>query len=211
MFSAALSMKKILKPILIALAFFSATSVFAAEARSVNIVESNSNLGTIKGVVRDDSGNGIANAYVSIFRVGTSLLLKQVRSASDGSFLARIMPGTYKILAVAQGYNPVTLPEVQVDRSTQIVYGFNLQRSGSGNTLPEKKADRNSLKWRIRSAQTTRSVYQSVEGEIPVDETTLAQTEETEITTKKKINPKDAEKRLLNRILQTRLKAIPQV
>ncbi len=179
MFAVALSMKKILKPILIALAVFGAAFAVASEVSAkIIIVEGNSNLGTIKGVVRDDGGNGIANAYVSIFRVGTSQLLKQVRSASDGSFLTRIMPGTYTILAIAQGFNPVTLPEVQVSKSTQLVYGFKLERSGSGNTLPEKKADRNSSKWRIRSAQTTRSIYQTVEGEIPSEET--AQMEETE-------------------------------
>ncbi len=178
MFAVALSLKKILKPILIALAVFGASFVASEVKAETIIIESNSNLGTIKGMVRDDGGNGIANAYVSIFRVGTSQLLKQVRSASDGSFLTRIMPGTYTILAIAQGFNPVTLPEVQVSKSTQLVYGFKLERSGSGNTLPEKKADRNSSKWRIRSAQTTRSIYQSIEGEIPADET--SQSEEKE-------------------------------
>lgn len=178
MFAADVSMKKILKPILIALAVFGASFTASEVCAETIIVESNSNLGTIKGVVRDDGGNGISNAYVSIFRVGTSQLLKQVRSASDGSFLTRIMPGTYTILAIAQGFNPVTLPEVQVSKSTNLVYGFKLERSGSGNTLPEKKADRNSSKWRIRAAQTTRSIYQSIEGEIPGDET--AQSEEKE-------------------------------
>ena len=35
--------------------------------------------GSIKGLVRDDAGNPIADATVAIFRVGTSKLLKQVR------------------------------------------------------------------------------------------------------------------------------------
>ncbi len=181
MFSAGVSIKKFLKPVFVALIFAVAAFVAVSETRAETIVvENNSNLGTIKGVVRDDGGNGIANAYVSIFRVGTSQLLKQVRSASDGRFLARIIPGTYTILAVAQGFNPVTLPEVQVSKSTQLVYGFKLERSGSGNTLPEKKPDRNSSKWIIRSNQITRSIYQSIEGDIPVDETETAQTEESE-------------------------------
>ncbi len=180
MFSAAFSMKEFFKPILIALVFTGAFFVAPEVQGKIIIVENNSNLGTIKGVVRDDGGNGIANAYVSIFRVGTSQLLKQVRSASDGSFLTRIIPGTYTILAVAQGFNPITLPEVQIQRSTQLVYGFKLERAGSGNTLPEKKADRNSSKWRIRSAQTTRSIYQSIEGDIPVEETATTQTVQNE-------------------------------
>jgi len=180
MFSDDLPIRKFLKPIFIALAFFGAFfSATETQAKTI-IVESNSNLGTIKGVVRDESGSAIANATVAIFRVGTSKLLKQVRSTSDGNFLAKIMPGTYTVLAVAQGFNPVTLPEVQVQRSTQIVYGFKLERSGSGNTLPEKKADRNSSKWRIRSTQTSRSIYQSIDGDIPIDETASIQDETQE-------------------------------
>ena len=79
-----------------------------------------SNLGIIKGIVRDSSGSPIADATVAIFRVGTSKLLKQVNSAKDGSFLAKIMPGTYTVLAVAQGFNPVTLAEVEVEKSAQL-------------------------------------------------------------------------------------------
>jgi hypothetical protein len=140
-------------------------SVAAANAR---------NLGTIKGIVKDQTGNPIADATVAIFRLGTSKLLKQVRSASDGSFLAKILPGKYTILAVAEGFNPVTLAEVEVNRASLSSYGFKLERSGSGNTLPEKRLDRNNPKWNIRSAQTSRSIYQNQDGELPtgeVDET----------------------------------------
>lgn len=125
------------------------------------------NLGVIKGVVRDDGGNPIADATVAIFKAGTQRVLKQVRSATDGSFIARILPGTYTLFAVAQGYNPVTLADVQVNQASQLVYGFKLERVGSGNTLPEKRLDRNNPKWVIRSAQTSRSIYQNTEGSAP--------------------------------------------
>lgn len=157
--------------ILVALTAFSAAFASAPAAHGkVLMVEKGANLGVIKGVVRDEAGNTIADAYVSIFRVGTSTLLKQVRSASDGSFLAKIMPGTYTVLAVAQGFNAVTLSSVEVNRAAELVYGFKLERSGGGNTLPEKKVDRDSSKWRIRAAQMRRSVYQNTEGDAPVDE-----------------------------------------
>ena len=162
--------KQFLWPALMVL--FSVTSGFAAtpvSAASV-IVESNTTLGIIRGIVRDDGGSPIADASVGIFRAGTSRLLKQVSSASDGSFLAKIIPGTYTVLAVAQGFNPVTLFGVEVGRAADLNYGFKLERSGSGNTLPEKRADRNSSKWRIRAAQMQRSIYQNREGEIPADE-----------------------------------------
>ena len=128
------------------------------------------NLGVIKGVVRDDGGNPIADATVAIFKAGTSKVLKQVRSATDGTFIARLLPGTYTIFAVAQGYNPVTLSDVEVNRAAQLTYGFKLERAGSGNTLPEKRLDRNNPKWVIRSAQTSRSIYQNKEGDAPIDE-----------------------------------------
>jgi len=158
-------------------AFFAATAfVFAvampgrADAATVT-VEKGNNLGVIKGIVRDQGGSPIADATVAIFRLGSSKLLKQVNSAGDGSFLARIIPGTYTVLAVAQGFNPVTLSDVAVNRSTELVYGFRLERAGGGNTLPEKRADRNSSKWRIRAAQMQRAIYQNRETNNKIDET----------------------------------------
>jgi len=157
---------------LMAAAMLVIASAGPAYASSVTVVvEKNGNLGTIRGIVRDYSGSPISDATVAIFRLGTSKLLKQVRSAADGSFLAKIIPGTYTVLAVAQGFNPVTLADVQVNKAADIVYGFRLEPSGSGNTLPEKRLDRNSSKWRIRAAQSQRSIYQNREGDSPVDET----------------------------------------
>ena len=131
-------------------------------------ISASSNLGIIKGIVKDQAGSPIADATVAIFRVGTSKLLKQVRSATDGSFIARIIPGTYTVLAVAEGFNPVTLAAIEVDQSSQLNYGFKLERSGGGNTLPEKRLDRNNPKWVIRAAQTSRSIYQNTDGAQPV-------------------------------------------
>ena len=174
MFSARNS-KILLKPFLAALTVFAATFSFVPELSGKAVVEKKGDVGVIKGIVRDESGSPIANAYVSIFRVGTSRLLKQVRSAADGSFLAKIIPGTYTILAVAQGFNSVTLGEVEVNRATELSYGFKLERSGDGNTLPEKRLDRNSSKWRIRAAQNQRSIYQNQSGTAPVNENELNQ------------------------------------
>ncbi len=157
------------------LTVFSA-AVFAAPASGKTVVvHANGGVGVIKGVVRDEAGNAIADATVAIFRGGTSKLLKQVSSARDGSFLAKIIPGTYTVLAVAQGFNPVTLLGVEVAKSAELTYGFKLERAGSGNTLPEKRADKNSSKWRIRAAQSQRSIYQNQEGETPVAESDAAE------------------------------------
>jgi hypothetical protein len=135
-------------------------------------------LAVITGFVRDEGGNPIADATVAIFKVGTSKLLKQVSSAANGKFLAKVIPGKYSVLAVAQGFNPVTLPEVEVGQAAQLEYGFKLQRAGSGNTLPERRVDRNNPKWSVRAAATTRSIYQNnSDSSIEVHETSAVEEE----------------------------------
>ncbi|HVF48374.1 MAG TPA: TonB-dependent receptor [Pyrinomonadaceae bacterium] len=147
----------------------SVSGAFAAVYAPVSAVAAvgGDKLAIIKGIVRDAAGTPIADASVAIFRGGTSKLLKQVTSGRDGSFLARIVPGSYTLLAVAQGFNPVTVLGVEVGRAAELTYGFELERAGGGNTLPEKRLDRNSSKWRIRAAQSARSIYQNREGEDP--------------------------------------------
>jgi len=142
--------------------------VFANEMKAEIVVkEGGGRLAVIKGVVRDTAGKPISKATVAVFRLGTAKLLKQVTASKTGRFFTRIIPGTYTILAVAQGFNPVTLRKVQVNRSKGLIYGFKLERSGSGKTLPEKRLDRNSPKWRIRAA-ARRSIYQNREGKAPI-------------------------------------------
>jgi hypothetical protein len=168
--------RKIGDLLVIVLAMFSAGYATTTVSTTVP-VQSAASLGTIKGIVRDDGGNPIADATVAIFKA--SRVLKQVRSATDGSFIAKILPGTYTIFAVAQGFNPVTLADVEINGASQLVYGFKLERAGSGNTLPEKRLDRNNPKWVIRSAQTSRSIYQNTEGDSPLAANNRVTIEET--------------------------------
>jgi Carboxypeptidase regulatory-like domain len=149
--------------------FFVSDSV-VSKIKAQTKVEKKSNFGLVRGFVRDEQGNAIANAAVAVFRVGTSKLLKQVYSSSDGSFSAKILSGTYTILAVAQGFNPITVAQVQVDKAADLNYGFKLERNGSGRTLPERRSDRDNAKWRIRAANSRRSIYQALETAKKVDE-----------------------------------------
>jgi len=160
---------------LIRLSFISLAAFFvlfstASETKAKIVIEKQSGFGVIKGIVRDEQGNPISDAIVAVFQIGSSKALKQVRSAFNGSFLAKVLPGKYTVLAVAEGYNARTISEVQVNRATELNYGFKLERSGSGNTLPEKKPDRYGSKNIIRAAILGRSVYQAGEGHTPVDE-----------------------------------------
>lgn len=193
-----------LKPLVVLIAVIFALSSAAplVKANSNIIIEKNSGVGVIKGIVRDDGGSPIADATVAIFRSGTSKLLKQVSSAADGSFLAKILPGTYTVLAVAQGFNPVTLLGVEVNRSAELTYGFMLERSGSGNTLPEKRLDRNSSKWRIRAAAMQRAIYQHHEGDAPIDESSSARNDADESVDLGDSNDQPA-KRLRQTVIET--------
>jgi len=152
--------------VLSAVAFVPAHAATHGEAT----VSETGGFGVIRGVVRDQAGTGIPDAIVAVFKEGTSQLLKQVKSESDGSFIARLLPGTYTVLAVAEGFNPVKIASVDVGRSADLVYVFNLVRVGSGNTLHEKALDKNSAKWRVRAANASRTIYQNVEGKPPIDD-----------------------------------------
>lgn len=167
------SIKKITNTFLIAIVALCALPAFVSSAEAKVVVNTNNlgKAGTISGIVKDEAGKPIAGAFVAIFRVGTSDLLKKVRSAANGSFFAKIIPGTYTILAVAEGYNPIRLGSVEVDQAENFNYGFKLERSGSGNTLPEKRADRKNPKYIIRAQNGRRSIYQNSEGDLPIDET----------------------------------------
>lgn len=167
--------------VVLLLSIASANAFASSSTGELSVPSANaSNLGTIKGIVKDQTGNPIADATVAIFRLGTSKLLKQVRSASDGSFLAKILPGKYTILAVAEGFNPVTVAEVEVNRTSLSSYGFRLERAGSGNTLPEKRLDRNNPKWNIRAAQTSRAIYQNQDGDAPQVDVAVSPTNSSE-------------------------------
>jgi hypothetical protein len=129
-----------------------------------------STLATITGSVRDSKGNPLAGAVISLIRDGAKAV-KQARTGPDGKFTARILPGRYGIRAIAQGFNEVVFDAVEVRASQELIYKFNLEPAGSGRTLPERRRDRDDVKWRLRAAQTQRSIFQAQEG---ADETLKA-------------------------------------
>jgi hypothetical protein len=122
-------------------------------------------LATISGSVRDNKGNPLPGAVVSLLKNGASEIVKQVRSAGDGSFTARIMPGLYTLRATAAGFGEVLFSSVQVRRSDELVYRFNLEPVGLGRTAPERRRDRNDPKWRLLGTRSSRSIFQAQEDE----------------------------------------------
>ena len=159
-----------------------------AAAPVMPTAQSPNNLGVITGYVRDQVGNPIADATIAIFRSGTSKLLKQVESTANGKFLAKIIPGKYSVMAVAQGFNPVTIDNVEIGQAAHLEYGFKLERAGSGNTLPEKRLDRNNPKWNVRAAALGRSIYQNNDGSNVEVSETASVSEEKESAPSRKIH-----------------------
>ena len=135
-------------------------------------------LATITGTVRDHRGNPLAGAFVSLMREGAKAV-KEARTDKEGNFIAKILPGRYGIKAFADGFSEVSYSAVDVKAAQELVYKFNLEPVGYGNTLPERRRDRDDVKWTLRSAQPRRSIFQMGEGE---DSTIQAVAENAEHT-----------------------------
>ena len=122
-------------------------------------------LGTVTGTVRDHKGNPLAGALVSLLREGAKQAVKEARTDEKGNFIAKVLPGRYGIRAIATGFTEVVFSSVEVRASQELVYKFNLEPVGYGKTLPERRRDRDDVKWVLRSAQGKRSIFQVDEGE----------------------------------------------
>ncbi len=130
-------------------------------------------LATITGTVRDNKGLPLAGAVIQLIREGANQLVKQTRTAADGSFSARIPAGRYSLRAIAEGFSEVLFSSVQVNPSAEIAYRFNLEPAGSGRTIVDQRRDRDSVKWTLRAIQGRRSIFQANEG----DDSTIAAAE----------------------------------
>ena len=142
---------------LLVLLSFSAGTIEAGSSKS---------LATISGIVTDNKGNPLAGALVSLMREGAlKPTVKHTLTDRQGRFLARVTPGRYGIKAIATGFGEVAFNAIDVKAADELVYKFNLEPVGYGNTLPERRRDRDDVKWTLRSTQARRSIFQAQEGE----------------------------------------------
>ena len=126
---------------------------------------SKKSLATITGSVRDNRGNPLPGALVSVVREGVNSV-KEARTDKKGNFVAKVSPGRYGIKAIAIGFSEVAFAGVDVKASQELVYRFNLEPVGYGNTLPERRRDRDDVKWALRSVHKSKSIFYK-EGEDP--------------------------------------------
>ncbi|HKG97253.1 MAG TPA: carboxypeptidase-like regulatory domain-containing protein, partial [Pyrinomonadaceae bacterium] len=141
---------------LLALVSFVSNDALAASSKK--------SLATITGTVRDNRGNPLAGALISLVREGVKTV-KEARTDREGNFIAKVLPGRYGIKAIATGFTEVVFTSVDVKAQQELVYRFNLEPVGYGNTLPERRRDRDDVKWILRSAQAKRSIFQVQEGQ----------------------------------------------
>ena len=141
---------------LIALVSFITSDALAAGSKK--------SLATITGTVLDNRGNPLQGALVSLVREGVKSV-KEARTDRNGNFVAKVLPGRYGIKAIANGFSEVVFTSVDVKAQQELVYRFNLEPVGYGNTLPERRHDRDDVKWTLRSAQPRRSIFQVQEAE----------------------------------------------
>lgn len=121
-------------------------------------------LATITGTVRDNRGMPLAGALIQLIREGANKIVKETRTGADGNFSTKIPAGRYSLKAVAAGFSEVLFSSVTVNPSAEIAYRFNLEPLGAGRTYPEQRNDRDNVKWRLRAAQSQRSIFQANEG-----------------------------------------------
>jgi hypothetical protein len=84
--------------------------------------------GQIVGTVKDATGAVIRDAAVVLIDTGTGNTV-ETKSGSEGGFVfPNLQPGTYTITATAQGFQPVTLQQIEVltSRSTDVTVQFQI-------------------------------------------------------------------------------------
>jgi hypothetical protein len=141
-------------------------ALISISAGPIEAGSSSKTLATISGIVVDNKGNPLAGALVSLSRDGVlKQTVKHTLTDRQGRFIAKVTPGRYGIKAIATGFSEVAFNAIDVKASEELVYKFNLEPVGYGNTLPERRRDRDDVKWTLRSAQTRRSIFQAQEGE----------------------------------------------
>jgi hypothetical protein len=143
-----------------ALFFCEPAPATAASISATGGASNSTQFGTITGFVRDRQGRPLVGAAVRLLRDGATAIVKETISTAEGTFALRAAPGRYVLQAALAGFDEVQFAAVNVSASDEIVYRFNLQRAGEGRTFAEQRPDRDDPKFRVRAAQSRRSIFQ---------------------------------------------------
>jgi hypothetical protein len=85
-------------------------------------------VGQVVGTVRDATGAIIPNAELVLIDTSTGNTVETKSGPNGGFVFPNLQPGTYSLTGVAQGFSPVTIPQVQVltSRSTDLTVRFEI-------------------------------------------------------------------------------------
>lgn len=85
-------------------------------------------MGTIIGTVHDGQGAVVVGASVTIRNVATSVAAT-TRTNGDGTYqVLSLIPGTYSVVATAQGFTPARNPSVEIHVQSRAQVDFTLPR-----------------------------------------------------------------------------------
>lgn len=127
--------------------------------------------GKVIGIAQDDKGSSLKYVAVTLLQTrwqfGRSKQVVTVaRTDDNGKFNIQVVPGIYELRAEAVGYESVSVGGIEVTDKKDLSVRFNLQRAGIGWNVPERSSNQGDPKWRLRSAQGSRSVFQMDEAEV---------------------------------------------
>ena len=89
-------------------------------------------IGTISGTVLDSRGQPVVGAVVKILRDGVNEVVKETKSAADGKFSARVLPGRYLVLAPNSDVSGISrrLPDAERRRLRAIFKDIKPEKHG---------------------------------------------------------------------------------
>jgi outer membrane receptor protein involved in Fe transport len=117
--------------------------------------------GTIAGGVRDSQGAGIASATITFTEVNTNVTLKTQTGATGDYVSPPLRPGTYKVVAEAQGFKTQTRNAVTVKVQDRLRIEFDMAVGSTSENIvvtadtPIVQTETSSLGQVITAAQVT--------------------------------------------------------
>ena len=92
--------------------------------------------------------------------------MKEARTDKQGNFIAKVLTRSLWNQSDCKWFQRSGVRCGRCEGAQELVYRFNLEPVGYGNTLPERRRDRDDVKWTLRSTHTT-SIFH-VDGEEPI-------------------------------------------